>query len=185
MPTQVKSIPGLKNTYSKCSGEVQKFFEHLPALLDAFPMDVSLAYVFSRLELGQNLALYCGAVRVHKANAEVAGSAISKSHMTRNSFLALYESVFDTPVPSGALSDLKPAEKTRDLVMHGKRPSDDRVRNAIARVLEYAEEINKQLGQKCGVKPFGGKLRGFTGRSKKLDKRTTRFMLKGMGFPIP
>ena len=67
--------------------------------------------------------------------------------------------------------------------MHGKPTTDDRLRNAIARVLEYAEAINAQLNKEHGLRPFGD-LRGFSGRAKKHEKKTTRFMLKGMGFAI-
>ena len=50
MPTQVKSKPRLRKEYDECSQEVRNYFEHIPMLLDEFPMDVCLAYVFSRLE---------------------------------------------------------------------------------------------------------------------------------------
>ena len=183
MPTQIKSKPGLKNAFSNCSQEVRDYFQHIPKLLDDFPMDVCLAYVFARLELGQNMALYCGAVRIHKANAEVAWNAVSTQHMNRESFVLLYKTVFDVDLPAAAHADLKNAETTRDMIMHGKKTSDDKTRNAIARVLEYAEEINKQLHAKHGLKPYGS-LKGFAGKSRKLDERTSRFLLKGMGFAI-
>lgn len=183
MPTQIKSKPGLKKAYGDCSQEVRDYFTHLPKLLDDFPMDVCLAYAFARLELGQNLALYCGVVKIHKVNADVAKSVIGTHHMTREGFIELYKTVFDLDLPKAAHADLKSAEKTRDNVMHGKSTGDDKIRNAIARVLEYAEEINKQLHAKHGLKPYGS-IKGFAGRAKKLDKRTSRFLLKGMGFAI-
>ena len=183
MATQIKSIRGLRKAFKDASEDIQAYFEHLPDLLDQFPMDVCLAYAFSRLELGQNMALYCGAVRIHKVNSEVARNAVSKQHMTRESFIELYKTVFDVNLPRTAHADLRSAAKTRDAIMHGKTATDNDVRNAIARVLEYADEINKQLQRKHGLKPFGN-LKGFAGRSKKLDKRTSRFVLKGMGFPV-
>ncbi|MAT40100.1 MAG: hypothetical protein CL946_10910 [Ectothiorhodospiraceae bacterium] len=183
MPTKIKSKPGLRKAFSASPKELQDYFEHIPKLLDDFPMHVCLAYVFSRLELGQNMALYCGAVRIHKVNAEVASNAVGTQHLTRKNFVSLYKTVFDVDIPTAAHADLKSAETTRDMVMHGKKPTDGKIRNAIARVLEYAEEINKQLNAQHGLKPFGD-LRGFAGKSKKLDKRTSRFLLKGMGFEI-
>lgn len=183
MASQIKSKPGLKKAFDACSDEVREYFKHIPKLLDDFPMDVCLAYVFARLELGQNMALYCGAVRIHKANAEVARNAVAVQHMTRKSFVTLYETVFDLDLPKTAHDDLKNAEETRDRIMHGKGADDDTIRNAIARVLEYAVEINTQLHAKHGFKPYGS-LQGFAGKSKKLDKRTSRFLLKGMGFAI-
>jgi len=183
MPAQIKSKRGLLKSYDGCSTGVREYFEHIPTLVEQYPLDVVLAYAFARLELGQNMALYCGAVKVHKANAEVATKAVSTHHMTREGFVDLYATVFGFDLPSSAAKALKTAEDTRDAVMHGKRATDDRLRNAIARVLEYAEAINGQLSKKHQLRPFGN-LRGFSGRAKKLGKSTTRFMLKGMGFTL-
>lgn len=183
MPTAIKSKNGLKKAYESSPAEVRDYFQHLPKLLQDYPLDVCLAYAFSRLELGQNMALYCGVVRIHKVNTELARNAVGAHHLTRKSFVTLYKTVFDIDLPKTAHADLKSAEGTRDSIMHGKRASDDNVRNAIARVLEYATEINQQLSKKHGLKPFGN-LKGFAGRAKKLDKRTSRFVLKGMGFTI-
>jgi len=183
MATQIKTKAGLKRAYTGCSEEVRQYFKHLPTLLDDYPMEVCLAYVFARLELAQNMALYCGVVKIHKVNGEVARSVIGTHHLTRKSFIELYKTVFDLELPKAAHADLKSAEETRDNVMHGKQTSEDKIRNAIARVLEYAGEINQQLSKKHGLKPFGN-LKGFAGRAKKLDKRISRFVLKGMGFAI-
>lgn len=184
MAKQIKSKPGLKSAFASCSDDVRGYFEHIPRLLDEFPMDVCLSYVFARLELGQNMALYCGAVRIHRADGEVAKNAISTHHMTRDGFVGLYKTVFDVDLPKAAHTDLKKAEETRDRIMHGKGADDGAIRNAIAQVLEYAEEVNKQLGTKHGFKPFG-RLQGFAGgKGARLDKQTSRFVLKGMGFSI-
>lgn len=75
MPT-VKSIRGLLNLVAELPEEIRRYFEHLPGLVNQFPLDVALAYTFSRLELAHNMALYCGAVRIHKCHAEIAYMAI-------------------------------------------------------------------------------------------------------------
>lgn len=183
MATEIKSKKGLLKAYHDCSEEVREFFEHIPALVEEYPMDVCLAYVFSRMELGQNMALYCGAVKLFRANSEVTKSAVGTHHMTREGFVKLYKTIYGVDLPETAAKDLKVAETTRDRIMHGKNATDDKIRNAIARVLEYAEEVNLQLSSKSKIKPFGP-LNGFSGRAKKLDQKTTRYMLKGMGFSI-
>lgn len=183
MPTEIKSKKGLLKAYGDCSQEVKIFFEHLPDLVNQFPMEVCLSYVFSRMELGQNMALYCGAVKLFKANAEVARNAVGTHHMTRDGFITLYKTIYSVELPKTAADDLKIAEQTRDRIMHGKPASDDKIRNAIARVTEYAEEVNNQLYSTNKTKPFGP-LKGFAGRLKKLDAKTTRYMLRGMGFTI-
>jgi hypothetical protein len=153
-------------------------------LLESYPLEVAVGYAFHRLELGQNMALYCGVVKLYRANRTVARNAIDSHHMTREGFEKLYETVFDLPLPKNAKQDLRTAEKTRDMVMHGGEASDDRMRNAIGRVLEFAEAVNGQLQQKHQFRPFSGYWRGFAGALQKLDKRTTRFMLKGIGFCV-
>ena len=165
MPIEIKSKPGLKKKYTVCSHEVRDYFEHVPKLLDDFPMDVCLAYVFSRLELGQNMALYCGAVRIYKTDAELTRQAVGIHHMTRKEFVELYNTVFGFDLPKTAHSDLREAENTRDAIMHGKTTTDDKIRNAIARVLEYAEEVKKQLEEKHKLKPFGN-LQGVTSKTR-------------------
>lgn len=183
MATDIKSKKGLLRLLKKSSPEIQQYFEHLPRLLDGFPLHVALSYAFARLELGQNMALYCGVVKVHRAHAEVARAAVGTQHMTREGFVSLYRAVFDRDLPKVAASALKTAELTRDAVMHGKDAADDRIRNAIARVIEYADAVNNELQRDFGIRPFGN-LKGFAGRAKKLDQRTSRFMLKGMGFNL-
>ena len=183
MATRIKTKKGLKSLYENCSEEVRHHFAHLPKLLEEFPMDVCLAYVFARVEFGQNMALYCGSVRVHRVNAEIARNAVGTHHMTRESFIQLYKTVFDCDLPKSAHADLKTAERIRDLIMHGKGATSDQIRNAIARALEYADEVNSQLNRKHGLRPFGS-LKGFAGRAKKLDTRTSRFLLKGLGFTL-
>ena len=181
MPTQVKSKPRLKQAYNECSQEVRNYFEHIPKLLDEFPMEVCLAYVFARLELGQKMALYCGVVKIHRVNSEIARDVVEKQHMTRDKFVKLYKTIFDIDLPNAARKDLEHAEKTRDSLMHGKTATDDQIRNAIACVLKYAGEVNKQLHEKHQLKPFVDHLRGFAGRLRKLDGSTSRFVLMGMG----
>lgn len=167
--------------YEKCTQEVRKYFEHLPALINGFPLDVCLSYMFARLERAQNAALYCGVVRLHKANADVAWKALSEYHIMRNDFRKLYRTIFSFDPSPHAQKGLELAERTRDMVMHGKNPDEASMREAITIVLKYAEAMNLQLAKL--FKPFGN-LRGFAGRAKKLDKTTTRFMLKGIGFPL-
>ena len=184
MARQIRSRRGLLNFYSNRSQSVRAHFSHLASLVENYPLDVALGYMFARLELGQNMALYCGVVKLHRAHTTIAQSAINSQHLTRKSFVSLYKIVFDATLPAQAVSDLRTAEKTRDAIMHGGRASEDRMRNAIAHVLDFAEAANRQLDRKHGIAPFSGYWRGFAGRLKKLDERTTRFMLKGMGFGV-
>lgn len=179
----IRSIPGLKKFYEERSQDVRDYFEHVPGLLGEFPLSVCLAYVFAELERGQNMALYCGLVRIYNIESNFARNIVSNEHINRSSFISFYTTIFSKNIPKGAQQDLEKAEKTRDAVMHGKPANDDRIRNAIACVLEYAEIINEELNIHKFT-PFGD-LRGFAGgRKNYLDKKKSQFLLKGIGFSL-
>jgi len=70
--------------------------------------------------------------------------------------------------------------------MHGKSVSDPDKRKAISLALHYAEGMNRLIAvtKNLGFRPFTGDLRGFIGALGFLDKSTTRWILKGMGFGL-
>jgi len=180
---ETKSRRGVLDRFEQSSSEVREYFEHLPGLMQNFPWDISLSYMFSRVELAHNMALYCGVVKVHRANAHIARSAIESYHMTREDFKHKFGAVFGTPIPGLISGKLTEAENIRDRVMHGKTASDDAKRKAVVAILEYAEQFNALVQSLAGFRPFGS-LRGFKGRAQPLDESTTRWMLKGMGFAV-
>jgi hypothetical protein len=185
MVSIVKTRPGLKKAYASCSPEVRGFFGDLPALVDSvFSLDIILAYMFFRLELGQALSLYYGARKLHKIDADLAWSAVDTHHMTRDSYLVFFECIYGSPIAKAAVKSLQVAEKTRDRLMHGKSVTDPQRRDAICRVMDYAARINILAASKDGPKPFDDDHRGFAGASEPLDKATSRWILKGMGFAI-
>ena len=178
---KIKSKPGLLNYFTSLPIEVRSCFQHLPELVEQFPLNVALAYVFAEIELGQRLTLYCGIVKLHRGHADLAYRAIEKHDLTRAGFRALYCAIYGKAVPDDVTELLIVAEAARDRVMHGKAATDDQKRNAIAHALAYAVALNKRTTELGGPKPFGD-LRGFKGATHSLDKSTTRWMLKGMGF---
>ena len=177
----IRSKKGLINYYYSAEPNVQTFFEHLPSLIEAYPLEVALSYVFLRLELAQNLAIYCGIVKQHRADADLAWAAVNNQHMTREGFQEMFKVVFGKAVPRGSSARLKAAEGVRDKVVHGKAVTDADKRNAIANVLDYAAAFSARVNEIARFDPVGS-LRGFKGRRSALDKATTRWILKGMGF---
>jgi len=179
----VKSKPGLLNRFHNAPKPVRDYFTHLPGLVESFPLDVALSYVFGQVELAQNMTLYCGIVKLHKADGPLTRSAIDAHHMTRKEFREKFAVVFGSPIPDLVSSTLGKAEGVRDRVMHGKGASNADKRNAVANVIDYAEKLNDHVNGIARFRPFGD-LRGFKGAAKALDKSTTRWVLKGMGFPV-
>jgi hypothetical protein len=152
-------------------------------LLDGFPLEVPLAYCFARLEKGQNMALYCGAVKIFRTHTSVTQNAMNGHHMTRKEFARLYEEIFDCRLPEDASTALRAAEKIRDAALHGKKTTPDQIRNAIANVIDFSVAINAQLRNKWKLQPFDD-LQGFAGASRKKDERISRLILKGMGLSV-
>ena len=182
MPIPATRI-GVKTHYDTRSPAVQEYFAHLPELIADFPLDICISYSFGQIELAHNMTLYCGVVKKHKANRTIARSAIDAHHMTRSEFKERFEVVFGSSVPDAVLDPLTQAETIRDKIMHGKDTLEREKREAIYNVLNYAELFNDELQSLAGFRPFGS-LKGFKGRAKSLDRSTTRWVLKGMGFNI-
>lgn len=181
------SVPSYKaiiKHYDTLPPEVQKFFEHTPKLVREFDYQVAIGYVFLKTELGLNRSIYCGVVKLHHGDAELCRRIVNVQHMTRDGFLKLFKNVYGKELPKPIRDKIKDAEKVRDRVLHGKEVKDSEMRKSICAVLDYAHDMNTFLEIEAGFKPFGGDLRGFKGAGKPLDKKTTRWILKGMEFGI-
>lgn len=164
--------------------EIKNHFVHLPKLVnDGLPYDIAIAYSFLKIEQAQNRALYGGVVKIHRGNAEFVRRLMNFQHLTRDGFKDLYKNVFGHPLKEVTATKLSAAEKARDKVIHGKAVTDNELREAIADVLEYAEAFNSEVNAIAGFKPFAD-MRGFKGRADSLDKRTTKWLMKGLGFGV-
>lgn len=177
------AVPRTKGILRKFEGlpdGIKGYLEHFPSLAEDYPWDVSLAYLFARIELAQNMTIYAALVKKHRLNSELARKAVDTHHMTRDGFRNLYFTVTDRKVKQTSIDLIKSAEKIRDKILHGKRVSDEEKRAAICSALGYCNELDEQVYKDAGFRPFG-KLQGFAGRAKKLDKSTSRWVLSGMG----
>ena len=174
-----KTYKGVIARFRQAPDEIQTYFTPSVELIEKYPWEVTLAYMFSRIELAQNMALYCGVVKLHRAHREVAWSAIDSLHIKRKDFEELFETVFGKPLKQKIINKISEAKIIRDKTMHGKDVSDAELRKAVFRLIEYSELFNEFVSQTAGFKPFGN-LKGFKGRAEPLDKATTMWLLKGM-----
>lgn len=181
---RIPSYKALLALYNAKPEEIKYHFQHLPKLVsDELPYDIAIAYSFLKIEQAQNRALYGGVVKIHRGNAELAKRVINIQHLTRDGFKALYTNIFGGHLQDVIVKKLNEAEKTRDKVIHGKTVTDNELREAIADVLDYAEAFNSAVDETAGFKPFGD-MRGFKGRADSLDIRTTKWLMKGLGFGV-
>lgn len=173
---------GVLREYDKQPKLVRESFPHLRKLVEEFPLEVAIAYLFSQVELTHNVLLYCGVAKLHRAQVVVADRIIQATHITRESFQELFKTVFGKAMNETSKKLLEKAEFLRDKVMHGKTLKEAKKREAIVLVLKYATALNKQTKKLADLRAFSPDLRGFKGRGEALDASTTRWLLKGMGF---
>ncbi len=177
-----KSRPGVLRSFGKMPEEIGEYFKHFFKLTkDNFPWDVVIVYLFSRVELAHNMTIYCGVVKCHKVNSSLARKAVETHHMTRKEFQEKFKVIFGKEVPRNVAKYIKFPEGIRDKILHGKPASEADKRKAVFELLIYAKKFNEALNRIAGFKPFGS-LQGFAGGSQPLNKETSRWVLKGMGF---
>lgn len=177
--TVPKTYKSIIERFKQAPEEIQEYFTPSIDLIEKYPWQVSLAYMFSCLETAQNMALYCGVVKIHKAHSEVAWKAINSLHITRQGYRDIYKTVFGKSLKKEIIEKIVEAEKIRDNVMHGKDVTQEEMRTAVLRIIEYSELYNDYTYKLAGFKPFGN-LKGFKGRAEPLNKSTTMWILKGM-----
>ena len=105
--------------------------------------------------------------------------------MSRANFQKYFQTVFGVAIPQSIQDIVEPAEDRRDRLMHGRNLGDPQVREAISRVVNYANELNVFLdSRRVGFRPFCADLRGFVWDEQVLEPGTSRRVLKGMGFDL-
>ena len=160
----IKSYKGILIEYQSLPENIQKYFEYLPELIKG-DYEIAIAYLFFKIEQGQNRLLYGGAVKLFAADIEVARNIVNYHHLTRDGFKQIYKNIFNKPLPDSIIKQLKEAE----------------IRKAINDFLIYAKLVNEEIKNIASFEPFGD-MRGFKGRKESLSKDVTHFLLKGLGF---
>jgi hypothetical protein len=176
---------GILKKFDELPENLKAYLSHFPDLVaDEYPWDVSISYLFARIELAQNMTIYGGVVKLHRVHSAVAKSAIDRLHMTRPRFRELYKTIMDNPISDDAIIKSRDAEKIRDKILHGKKVSESDKRKAVVSVLEFANLLNEQVFEDAQFRPFGS-MQGYKGRATPLDKSTSKWVLKGMGIITP
>lgn len=169
--------------FDSCPEEIRAYLSELPRLLDSLPLDVSISYLFTQTQRAHNAALCSGAVKVHKANRNVARATVAAQRMTIEGFQEQFETVFGQPIPDEVKQMLEAAETVHDKILNRQRTPEKEKREAIGHVLDYAQALNRLVNGLAKFRPFGDQ-KGSDGCAESLGKSTTRWMLKGMGFTL-
>lgn len=177
-----KTYRGLINHFSNAPKQVQEYFPDFIELVEKYPWEVSISYMFSRIEQAKHMTIYCGIVKRHWCEKSLTKRAVNEEHMTRGRFKELFITVFNVKIPSDLLSKLELGESARDKIAHGKNWTQKEVREGLTATIDFASEFNEFVSKKAGFRPFGN-LTGFKGRAESLPKATTQWVLRGMGIP--
>ncbi len=169
--------------FNACPEEIRASLSDLPGLLEGFPLEVALSYLFAQVERAHNATLCSGAVRIHRANRSIARAAVGAHQVTRESFQERFQTVFGRPIPDEVRQELEAAELVRDRILSGQPTPEKEKRESIGHVLDYAQAFNRFVNSLARFKPFGDP-KGSNGGAEPLDRSTTRWMLKGMGFSL-
>ena len=88
--------------------------------MEKYPWDVSVSYVFAKVEAIKHSTIYCGIVKLHWTGSGITKDLVYKDHMSRGRFRDLFEVVFRKPIMKDLLAKLSEAEAFRGKVAHGK-----------------------------------------------------------------
>jgi hypothetical protein len=178
-------IPNVRALRAHFDGKpryVREFFWHMPDLIaESAKFEIALAYSFLRTELAQNRTLYGGALRLYQAHSEVAQSLIDAQHLTRATFKELYKNTFGKAVSGSVEANFDNAQRVRNRIIHGKTVPTPDIRNALAAIFDYASGLDQEVFAIANFHPFGD-MRGIRGRQGSLNKKTTRWLMKGLGY---
>lgn len=180
---RIPNYTSLLKIYEMSPDQIKLHFQYIPKLIKELPYEVALAYSFLKVEQAQNRALYGGVVKVHRGDAEFVRRIMNFQHLTRDGFKEIFANVFGSPLSKTTAAKLDMAVKIRDRVIHGKSVDDNDIREAIGDCLEYSALLNSDVSTVAGFNPFGD-MRGFKGRADSLDKRTTKWLMRGLGFGV-
>jgi hypothetical protein len=177
-----KSYIGVIKHFQAAPEKVQGYFPDFVSLVEDYNWEVSVSYVFSRIEQAKRMTIYCGITKLHWADSSLTWKLVSEDYLSRARFYELFKDVFGKKIPDSIRTKLESAEDVRDKIAHGMSWSAADARVALTNVVDFADEFNTFVNREAGFQPFGD-LRGYKGRAEPLTKATTRWILRGMGIP--
>jgi hypothetical protein len=177
-----KTYKEVLNHFNNAPSDVREYFPDFPELVERYTLEVSVSYLFSRIEQAKHMTIYCGIVKKHWCNSALTKQMVNEEYMSRGRFKELFKIVFGKNVSKRILEKLEVGESMRDKITHGKPWTPKEVREGLVSAIDFATEFNEFIQNSAGFRPFGS-LQGFKGRAESLPKSTTRWVLQGMSIP--
>ena len=82
-----KSYKGVIRQYNEAPQQVQDYFPDFVELVESYNWEISISYVFSRVELAKRNTIYCGIVKLHWCDAVLTRKLVNEDHMRAVAFL--------------------------------------------------------------------------------------------------
>jgi len=184
-------IDKIENQFEDLPVEIQKYFEFVPELIKMRrnsrkkrSWDPLIAYLFSRVERAHVMSLYCGVIKLHGVNPQLAEERIRNQYFFRKKFPKLYESVFEIALGDELRESIDYAYGIRDEIIHGREDNltERKKGKAVESIFEYSKSFNCAIYNLKGArfKPFGdltGFHKGGVPRMSEEDGKTAVTML--------
>jgi len=170
----------IRNIFTGLSPDVKSYFLYTPDLIDGFPPEVCLAYLFSGIRAIHRRAFYLGIVRKFNTDREITFEMVDRHTFQLHEFTTEFERIFGLKFDAITAERLKHIQEIRNRATHGQTVKPQETLQAVLDILEYAEALNGDLKGMIGKTPFKG-LEGAAGRIKPLNRETSQWILKGMG----
>jgi hypothetical protein len=171
------------DVFNNSTARTQEHFRHVPSLIQQYQPSVALGYVFDRTAEAHNAIIVAGLVVKHRAYRDVAREIASFQECTWDEFHYEFQTVFGSVIPETASDPYIFANEMRRALMSGKRVSSKDQCAVIENVLRYADAFDAFVWADARLHPFSD-LSKVKSRGAALDKESTRWVLKGMGFPL-
>ncbi len=182
MPRSSRSYRGVLQHYEAAPERIRSYFPDFAELVTRHNWEVSISYVFSRIERAKRMTIYCGIMKLHWCESSLTWKLVSKDHLSRRRFRELFEIVFGQKIPNHLIEKLEKGERVRDKIAHGMTWTPAEAREGLTNVIDFTAEFNEFVAEHAGFRPFGD-LRGYKGRKEPLTQDTTKWVLRGMGIP--
>lgn len=171
------------DVFNASSKRTQEYFRHVPNLIEQFVPEVAVGYVFDRTAAAHNGVIVAGLVVKHKAHRDVAREIAVFQECAWEEFHYEYQTVFGNVIPEAISQQYIYANEKRRALLAGKRVSSKDQCEVIEVILQYADTLDEFVAKNSRLHPFSD-LSKAKPRGNALDKESTRWVLKGMGFPM-
>ncbi|NNE36590.1 MAG: hypothetical protein HKN13_15255 [Rhodothermales bacterium] len=171
------------DAYNEATARTKEHFRHVPSLIEQYKPEVAVGYVFDCASAAHNATIVAGLVTKHKAHRAVAREVAVFQECAWDEFHYEYQTVFGSVIPEAVSILFGEANELRRALLSGKRVSSKDQCGLIIQMLQYADALDEFVYADARIHPFAD-LSSAKPRGSSLDKSSTRWVLKGMGFPI-